>query len=601
MIQGGGSAGKCLLLAATLLFGFTATASPKFVWETGNRQALLSERLSVETLRHLEKKVAASGNRRTDVLALSLSSAANNGNNDVIKDALQRLQQTSGSLTMAELAARVQLYLVIYGMKPRPEYIEVIKHDARALENMWNSYSHGQTVLAEDASTIVRALLKAGRVTHSTDMLANGVAALRFIKAYLVGGQGAWHEFDAKSGRSSRDGQLVDNAALGLAFYEGYKATGDTRWLVQVRSLAELILDRLYDRKLGGFFARNSTSSQFYKARELFVAAKPVRANGMAALLLYQLGRDTGKRVYMQAAARTVAALQDRALQAQPGDIVPFIYAYRALLGAHRNQPAASAEKLQYASPGLIVTLSFIAGILGFLSPCTLPILPAYFAFASQSGRKNILLMTIAFFAGLALIFSLMGATATLLGALLGRHHEFLLRAGGVLIALFGMASLLGKGFSGAGFRRQPALTLAGSFFFGMTFSLGWTACIGPILGAVLVMAATAKTAWSGAVSLFMFALGLGLPLMLLSLYLTRLDRNGWFWRFLRGKGWEINVAGHVLYLHTTSMISGLIFIALGILMATGYITWLNRVLPAGIQGWFAGIEEHMVSRFVGG
>ncbi len=600
MPRGSGKTGKYLLLAVTLFFSLTAMTNPKLVWEEGKRQPLLSTRLSVETLRHLENRVETSGGSRPEVLALSLSITAKNGNAAAIKDALQRLKKIPEPLTLTGLAARVQLYLAVNRVQSRPRYIEAIKHYAQALEKTWDSYSHGPTVRVRNAAAAACALLRAGNTVHSKGILANGVAVLRFIEARLVGKQGAWRYFTPKTGRASLNGQLADNAALGLAFYEGYKATGDTRWLNRARNLVKFILDRLYDHKLGGFFSRNSTSSRFYKPQELFVAKKPLRSNGMAALLLYRVGRDVGDRSYMEAAARSVAALQDRALRAPPEDITAFVYAYRALLRVNQPKPATDAEELQYASFGIIVALSFMAGTLGFLSPCTLPILPAYFAFASQSERKNILLMTISFFSGLAFIFSLMGATATLLGALVSQHHEFLLRTGGALIVLFGLASLLGKGFSGAGFRRQPALSLVGSFFFGMTFSVGWTACIGPILGVMLVLAATVKTAWLGAVSLFTFALGLSLPLMILSLYLGRLDRNGRFWRFLKGKGWEVRIAGYPLYLHTTGIISGLIFISLGVLMVTGYLTYLNRIFPVGMQAWFAGIEDSMVHRFGG-
>jgi cytochrome c-type biogenesis protein len=453
-------------------------------------------------------------------------------------------------------------------------------------------------LLAEDAAMTARALLDAGQTTDSQTTMV-GIAVLKFIELQLMGTQGAWHRFDPETGKAAMDGQLSDNAALGLAFYEGYKVTDDHRWLDNARQLAGLIFDRLYDRKLGGFFFRNSTSSQFYNLRELFVADKPLRLNGMASLLLYRVGKETGEIRYTEAATRSIAALQDRALEAPAADITAIVTTYQALLENKRDE-APAAQSLQNTGFGIIVVLSFIAGVLGFLSPCTLPILPAYFAFASQSGRKNILLMTIAFFSGLALIFSLMGATATMLGTLVSQYHEFLLRAGGFLIILFGLTSLMGKGFSGAGFQRRPRLSLAGSFFFGMTFSVGWTACIGPILGAMLVLAATAKTAWAGAASLFVFALGLSLPLMIFSLYLGRLDRNGRFWRFLAGKGWEVRIAGYPIYLHTTGIISGLIFISLGVLMMTGYLTWLNRIFPVEIQSWFAGIEDSLVSRFGG-
>jgi len=584
------------LLLVIQMFALSAVASPVLTWEVEKQPPSLTTLLSAETLQRLIDRIVLSPDNSSAVLAFALR---NTSAEIAAANILQKLQKIPEPVTVAELAARLQLRLAIDREKPHIQLIRAIKHAVQTLKKTWDSYSHGQNVLAEDASVTARALLSAGQATDSQNT-RDGLAVLQFTEKNLIGPQGAWHHFDPETGKAAMDGQLADNAALGLAFYDGYKATGDRRWLNKARVLADFIFNRLYDRKLAGFFYRNSTSSRFYGSRELFVAGKPLRSNGMAALLLYRVGKETGEISYTEAAARTVTALQERALRAPAADILDITIAYQALLEHHGNEITA-AQELHHASFGIIVALSFIAGVLGFLSPCTLPILPAYFAFASQSGRRHILLMTIAFFSGLALVFSLMGATATMLGALVSQYHEFLLRAGGMLIVLFGLASLIGKGFSGTDLRRRPALSLAGSFFFGMTFSVGWTACIGPILGAMLVLAATAKTAWSGAASLFVFALGLSLPLMILSLYLGRLDRNSRFWRFLKGKEWELRIAGYPLYLHTTGIISGLLFISLGILMATGYLTWLNHIFPVEMQAWFAGIEEHIVNRFAGG
>jgi len=580
-----------ILLPVLLFFTFSATASPGLTWETGKQPPSLTDRLSAAMLQRLTEKTMTSADAGSEILAFQLRHA---GDKTAAGDILRKLKKTPAPVTVAALAARLQLHLAIYRVTPRIPLLNAITHDVRTLENAWHSYAQGQAVLAEDTSATARALLAAAQETGAQGR-TNALAVLTFAEKNLMGPQGTWHRFDSDTARPFMDGQLADNAALGLAFYDAYKATGNRRWLDKARQLTDIIFTRLYDRKLGGFFSRNSSSSRFYRPQELFVAEKPLRPNGMAALLLYRVGEATGEISYREAAAKSIAALQDRALLAPAANMIEMITAYQVLLENNEHQLTAT-QRLRNTSFGIIMALSFIAGILGFLSPCTLPILPAYFAFASQSSKKNILLMTIAFFAGLALIFSLMGATATILGALISQYHAFLLQAGGVLIILFGLASLMGKGFSGAGFRQRPVLSLAGSFFFGMTFSVGWTACIGPILGVMLVLAATAKTAWTGAASLFIFALGLSLPLMTLSIYLGRLDRNGRFWHFLKGKGWEVRIAGHPLYLHTTGIISGLIFISLGILMVTGYLTWLNRIFPIEIQAWFAGIEDSLVS-----
>jgi len=568
-----------------LFFGLSAVAGSRLTWETGKQLSPLTTRLSADMLQRLIDKIMLLPDVSTKMLGFELR---NLSNETKAKSVLRKLERMPEPVTLAELAARVQLRFAIDRIQPHIQSSKAIKQDVRALELAWKSYSRGAMVLAEDASITAIALLNAGQI-------AAGISVLEFIEMRFVGRQGAWHRFDPKTGSADMDGQLADNAVLGLAFDEGYRVTGNSRWLDRAGQLAGFIFDRLYDRKLGGFFSRNSTSSRFYSSRELFVASKPLRSNGMAALLLYRVGRQTGEISYRVAAENSIAVLQNRALAARAVDIIDIVTTYRVIIESRKGGDTV-AQGLQNTSFSVIVILSFMAGVLGFLSPCTLPILPAYFAFAAQSGRGNILLMTISFFSGLALVFSLMGATATMMGALLSQYHEFLFRTGGVLIILFGLASLLGKGFAGAGFRQRPVLSLAGSFFFGMTFSVGWTACIGPILAAMLVLAVTAKTAWAGAASLFIFALGLSFPLMILSFYLGNLDRNGCFWRFLKGKGWEVRIAGYPLYIHTSGIFSGLIFVSLGVLILTGYLTWLNRIFPVEIEAWVAGVEGSLMS-----
>lgn len=239
--------------------------------------------------------------------------------------------------------------------------------------------------------------------------------------------------------------------------------------------------------------------------------------------------------------------------------------------------------------------VSLLAGVLSFLSPCTLPILPAYFAFTFQSDRKRIVFMTFAFFLGLAASFTMMGAAATFLGSMLKGYMSIFVRAGGAVILFLGFFSLLGKGFSGVQFQERPSATFIGSFVFGMSFSIGWSACVGPILAAILVMAATQERAVSGMLLLFIYAMGLGLPLITLSLFFNRLDREGRFWRIIKGKGWDVSIAGKELHIHSNNLISGLLFIVLGALMLGDYLSLLNRIIPVEAQMWYASIEEKLM------
>ena len=140
----------------------------------------------------------------------------------------------------------------------------------------------------------------------------------------------------------------------------------------------------------------------------------------------------------------------------------------------------------------VLAILAFGGGLLSFVSPCTLPILPAYFAFAFQSGRKQIAANTMAFMLGLGVMFSLLGAGASAVGNVLNQSSDLLLLVGGSVIVIFGTMSLMGKGFSG--FVQEESVqnnSLSGSFAFGLTFAIGWTSCTGPILGTVLTLAAT--------------------------------------------------------------------------------------------------------------
>lgn len=222
----------------------------------------------------------------------------------------------------------------------------------------------------------------------------------------------------------------------------------------------------------------------------------------------------------------------------------------------------------------LMALFALLAGLLSFLSPCTLPILPAYFAFTFQANRKSIVLMTIAFFMGLATTMTVMGAGFTAVGSLLAGSKQALTFWGGLLVIGFGIMSLLGKGFAGPQVKERPVASITGSYFYGATFAVGWTACNGPLLGALYTMLAAQGVAiLQGAVLSFVYALGLGLPLILLATFFSRLGSGSRFWKVLRGKGFEVQVGPWSLYLHTTSIVSGVLLIIMGALLASGQLS----------------------------
>jgi cytochrome c-type biogenesis protein len=265
-----------------------------------------------------------------------------------------------------------------------------------------------------------------------------------------------------------------------------------------------------------------------------------------------------------------------------------------------------SGQDVSYLTGGssvLVLALpAFLAGVLSFLSPCTLPILPAYFAFTFQAGKRSVVLMSVAFFFGLATTITLLGATATAISGLIFDNRTTLTFWGGLVIIAFGLMGMLGKGFAGPQIQERPAATLVGSYLYGATFALGWTACVGPILGALLTLLATTSgvAILQGSVLAFIYALGLGTPLILLSAFFNRLGNGSSFWKVIRGRGFEVSLFGRSLYLHSTSLLSGLLMVVMGVLLASGQLDTISRLTnSSGFAQWWVQLES-VIGRLFG-
>jgi cytochrome c-type biogenesis protein len=143
---------------------------------------------------------------------------------------------------------------------------------------------------------------------------------------------------------------------------------------------------------------------------------------------------------------------------------------------------------------------------------------------------------------------------------------------------------------------------VAGSYLYGATFALGWTACVGPILGALLTLLATQGVAIvQGAVLAFIYALGLGMPLIIMATFFSRLGKGSRFWTFMRGRAVELNLGFTTLHLHSTSIASGLLLIVVGVLLATGQLTLLSQWSQRTSMGeWAVNLEQGVEQLFFG-
>ena len=225
--------------------------------------------------------------------------------------------------------------------------------------------------------------------------------------------------------------------------------------------------------------------------------------------------------------------------------------------------------------------LAFVAGLLSFLSPCVLPLIPSYVGFLTgltleelEVRRGTALAHALWFVAGFSLIFIALGATASALGVLFLRSQVWIGRIGGGVVILFGLY-LLGV-LRPALLMRERKVQLAhkplgylGSAFVGVTFGAAWTPCIGPILGAILTLAAAQASVGHGAALLTAYSAGLALPFVVTALALDRF--LAWFQRFRPYLAWVERIAGGLLIL-------------LGLLLVTDRFTllagWLQGLTP---------------------
>lgn len=226
--------------------------------------------------------------------------------------------------------------------------------------------------------------------------------------------------------------------------------------------------------------------------------------------------------------------------------------------------------------------IAFTAGVLSFVSPCVLPLVPSYLTYITgvsfheltdAKAKAKLRWLTIShsvlFILGFSTIFVLMGASASYLGQLLARYQYWIMKVGGVLIILLGIhfTGIINLPFLQMEKRfeiRKKPLGYVGSFFVGIIFAAGWTPCIGPILSTILIYASASKSFTTGILLLTIYSVGLGIPFFLSSLafssFLSAFERMK---RYMRG----------------ITVVSGLFLIAIGILFLTDTFKEINTYL----------------------
>jgi len=225
--------------------------------------------------------------------------------------------------------------------------------------------------------------------------------------------------------------------------------------------------------------------------------------------------------------------------------------------------------------------VALTGGLLSFFSPCVLPLVPAYLANLAgvtaidPGSRKSylpVLFHSLAFVAGFSIIFIALGASVGLIGTTITAHSILLRNIAGVVIIVFGIFLIAAYKLPWLNYERRIKTASTSnpgylrSIGIGAAFALGWTPCIGPILGAILMIAMKTQTVAQGALLLTVYSLGMGIPFIII----------GIAWGAIMPLWKTIN-----RYLGIISIVSGALLIVVGILMLTGHLAWLGQLVPS--------------------
>ncbi|MFC1907872.1 cytochrome c biogenesis CcdA family protein [Chloroflexota bacterium] len=218
--------------------------------------------------------------------------------------------------------------------------------------------------------------------------------------------------------------------------------------------------------------------------------------------------------------------------------------------------------------------VAFGAGLLSFLSPCVLPLVPVYLASlygpeifepGARRARMPLFLHSLSFVIGFSIVFIILGAAVGLVGFAIGAHLGLIRQISGSLLIVFGLFMLVALKIPWLNFEKRLTSSQGvttgylRSFLTGGIFSLAWTPCVGPILGGILTLALGSGTAWQGASLLTVYSLGLGLPFLIIGIafdFITPLLKH-------------IHRYSTIIYI-----VSGLLLIAMGILILTNRLVW---------------------------
>lgn len=470
---------------------------------------------------------------------------------------------------------------------------------------------------------------------------------LTFYWSDMISEEWAYH-FYSESWNKWVTWNLLDNAYLLLAFTKAYEVLLNEQYLEKANFLASYSINNLYDHNSWWFFERNSKEKSLYLDWEEIILTKPFEENSIISYALLTLYNKTQNIEYLNAWIKTIWQIQGNSmpldewyyfiktlqlleswllekynyltdeikpiekknnnfwlnnlLKKQNSNTVGYAD-LRTLQNIQNQKPTTKnnnskptfIEKKQTINFNfyLFLIISFIAGFLSFISPCTLPILPVFIANLFTNSKKNIFVSAILFLLWLNITFAILWVISAIFWSLINTYLWNISQIVWIILMLLWIFILAWKWFKWFNLPKLKYSSYFWSFLLWIFLAIAWTPCDWPILVSILTLAWTSWNIITSAILLLFYGLGLSIPLILVSLYIHKYWKKGKIlnilkWRELKIKNFSI---------HITKLISWLIFIIIWYLIFSWLLTEINRVFSAfNLQQYLSLLEEKLMN-----
>jgi len=511
-----------------------------------------------------------------------------------------------------------------YAQNPRPtpparvEKTKYTDRNADAMVSLLNIRSRQDTDMTFETPTWPYVVT----LKELDDMI---IDTLTYLDKHIVTKQWALH-YQKPDGSSWVRWSIIDQWLLALAYIQAYEVYGSKSYLKNARRLTDYSLENLYDWYGWWFFERNSPDRNLYALNDFVDLTKPIAENGIFAYVLTKLALITEAPMYHIAAHDTLAWMWSQQRQwwldrwyynmvaaktFQEAWLLETLPESAASLrskkqkstwlngyidgSAYQNTFALSGVGLESYTHrwfGLFAVLAFFAWMLSFLSPCTLPVLPAYVANILRSKKWSSFTRIIWFMIWLIGIFTILGLSATWLWRFFHGSIEILVPIIWIVLIIIGLLLVLWEDFSRFTPKiGQQRLESSSSILLGASMWITWTPCVWPILLSILAVAGLQSQMRQGAILLVLYGLWLAIPLLIVWFLFERWQKTS---RWSRLSGRPVNFFGNTI--HSNTLIAGWLLLLVWLLIVFGWLDLIAmRWTKAFGNSWLGELERMLV------